>query len=293
MSMKILVTGGCGFIGYNLIKKIKELWKDSIIYCLDDYSSGFHTNELENIFYINNHTKNILKINELENLFPKYIFHFGEYSRVSSSFDDCNDVFQSNTIGTQQVFEYAVRNKSKLIYSGSSATFGNNNLDQHLNPYVWTKAKNIELLHNYKKWYGLNFSICYFYNVYGDKQIKDGKYATLIGIFEKQYANNELLTVVKPGTQTRIFTYIDDVVDGIIKVALYGNGDGYFLYTDESYSIIEVAEMFKKDYKMIEERKGERKQSTIFPSKAYSELNWKPKMKLIDYINNFISSYKK
>ena len=161
--------------------------------------------------------------------------------------------------------------------------------DQNLNPYSWTKSKNIELIHNYKEWFNLDFAICYFYNVFGPKQITTGPYATVIGIFEDQYKNNKPLTVVKPGTQTRCFTHIEDITDGIILVAEKGNGDKYFLGTKENISIIEIAQMFNYPYIFIDKRKGERDTSTIIESKI-KELGWNPNLKIKDYIKKIIDA---
>jgi UDP-glucose 4-epimerase len=284
--MQVLVTGGAGFIGSNLIKKLKENWKDCDIISLDNYSSGYKRNHVKNVRYIYDNTWNILEIEELKNFNPIYVFHFGEYSRIVQSLDEPSITFRSNTIGTQQVLEYCIKKNSKLIYSGSSAIFGNNMKDQNLNPYSWTKSKNIELIHNYKNWYNLDFAICYFYNVYGDGQITEGKYATVIGVFEEQFKKGEELTVVTPGTQKRIFTHIDDVIQGIINVALNGYGDKYYLYSNDEYSIIDVAKIFSNNIIMINPRKGERTSSIKQKSRAIHELNWKPMIKLIDYINN-------
>ena len=178
------------------------------------------------------------------------------------------------------------RNNSKLIYSGSSAIFGNSMEDQHLSPYSWTKSKNIELVHNYKKWFNLNFAICYFYNVYGPGQICEGSYATVIGIFENLYKNKKPLTVVKPGTQKRCFTHIDDIVEGLILIGQKGNGDDYHLGIDENKSILDIAEMFETEYVFMNEREGDRQSSKVQSDKCLRELNWTAKIKIEDYINN-------
>ena len=225
----------------------------------------------------------------MQNFNPKYVFHFGEFSRIVLSFEKPNETFQSNTFGTQQILQYCVEKNSKLIYSGSSAIFGNKMKDQNLNPYAWTKSKNIELIHNYKDWFGLNFAICYFYNVFGPNQISTGPYSTVIGIFEDQYKNNQSLTIVEPGTQTRCFTHIEDIIDGIILVAEKGNGDKYFLGTKENISIINIAKMFNHPYILIEKRKGERDTSSIIESKI-QELGWNPKHNIRDYINKIINT---
>ena len=287
--MNILVTGGAGFIGSNLIYELKKLYENVNIISVDNYTSGKVENHIEGVKYIKGNTWNIKEIKELQNFNPKYVFHFGEFSRIVLSFEKPNETFQSNTFGTQQILQYCVEKNSKLIYSGSSAIFGNKMKDQNLNPYAWTKSKNIELIHNYKDWFGLNFAICYFYNVFGPNQISTGPYSTVIGIFEDQYKNNQSLTIVEPGTQTRCFTHIEDIIDGIILVAEKGNGDKYFLGTKENISIINIAKMFNHPYILIEKRKGERDTSSIIESKI-QELGWNPKHNIRDYINKIINT---
>jgi UDP-glucose 4-epimerase len=284
--MKILVTGGAGFIGSNLIKRLNN--SENLIISLDNYSSGYEYNHHQGVKYINGNTWDILEIEELKKFKPDIIFHFGEYSRIHQSFQEISKVFKSNFLGTQQVLDYAVKNNSFLIYSGSSAIFGSEH-NKNLSPYAFTKSKNIEIIHNYNKWFGidLKFAICYFYNVYGPGQIKTGDYATVIGIFEEQYENNIPLTVVKPGTQTRCFTHIDDIIDGIILVSKKGKGDGYLLGNREEYSILDIVKLFDSEFVYLDERKGERYNSTFYNSKI-EELGWTPKNSLKKYIKNIL-----
>jgi UDP-glucose 4-epimerase len=284
--MKILVTGGAGFVGSNLIKTL--LKEDNQIISLDNYSTGSNQNEHVGVRYINGNTWDILDNPILQDFKPNIIFHFGEYSRIHQSFKEPEKVFKSNFYGTQQVLQYANKNDSFLIYSGSSAIFGNKD-NPNLSPYSFTKSKNIELIHNYGRWYGLKFAICYFYNVYGPGQISTGDYATVIGIFERQYKNSEELTIVKPGTQLRCFTHIDDIIRGILLVVKNGRGDGYLLGNRQEYSIFDVAKMFNTPYKLLEERKGERYNSTIdINNKSEIELGWKPTINLKDYIESIL-----
>lgn len=286
--MNILVTGGAGFIGSNLIYELKKLYENVNIISVDNYTSGKVENHIEGVKYIKGNTWDIKFIEEIQNFNPKYVFHFGEFSRIVLSFEKPNETFCSNTFGTQQILQYCIEKNSKLIYSGSSAIFGNKMKDQNLNPYAWTKSKNIELIHNYKDWFGLNFAICYFYNVFGPNQISTGPYSTVIGIFEDQYKNNKPLTIVKPGTQKRCFTHIKDIIDGIILVAEKGSGDEYFLGTKENISIIDIAHMFNWSYIFIDKRKGERETSTLIKSKI-DELGWNPNYNIKDYIKKIIT----
>jgi UDP-glucose 4-epimerase len=283
--MKILVTGGAGFIGSNLIKTLMK--EDNQIISLDNYSTGSNQNEHTGVQYINGNTWDIRDNLILQDFNPDIIFHFGEYSRIHQSFKEPDKVFKTNFYGTQQVLQYANKNNSFLIYSGSSAIFGNKD-NPNLSPYSFTKSKNIELIHNYGRWYGLKFAICYFYNVYGPGQISTGDYATVIGIFERQYKNSEKLTIVKPGPQLRCFTHIDDIIRGILLVVKNGRGDGYLLGNRQEYSIIDVAKMFDTSYKFVEERKGERYNSTIDNNKSEIELGWKPIINLKDYIESIL-----
>lgn len=284
--MKILVTGGAGFIGSNLIKRLNT--PQNNIVSLDNYSTGYIKNHHKGVTYINGNTWEILDIEELKYFKPDIIFHFGEYSRIHQSFQEISEVYSSNCLGTQQVLEYALINNSFLIYSGSSAIFGDDT-KKNLSPYAFTKSKNIELIHNYNKWFNtrLKFAICYFYNVYGPGQIQTGNYATVIGIFEEQYKNNLPFTVVKPGTQKRCFTHIDDIIDGIILVSEKGEGDGYLLGNNEEYSILDIVKLFDTDFVYLQERKGERYKSAFYDSKTI-ELGWSPKNSLKKYIKTLL-----
>lgn len=280
--MKILVTGGAGFVGSNLIKKLVKD-KSFQVYSLDNYFTGKLENHVEGASYIKGECENI---ENLVNFIPDVVFHFGEYSRVSTSFEDYNKVWEYNVRGTYKVLEFCRKHNCKIIYSASSTKFGDNGDNVNKSPYAFFKSHNTDLIRNYSEWFKLNYVICYFYNVYGGNHIKKGKYATVIGIFEEQYTSKQPLTVVKPGTQKRDFTHIDDIVDGLILLMNRGTGDNYCLGTSKSYSIIEVAKMFSDDLTFIESRKGERNNSNIDLRKV-NELGWKSKNNLKEYIYNF------
>ena len=284
--MNIIITGGSGFIGSNLIKRLLNDNKIINILSIDNYLTGLKDNEIidNRITYVCDSTWNINKRKKYSDFNPSLLYHFGEYSRIASSFGEPNMVMNYNLRGTFEVIEFCRNNNCKLIYSGSTSIFGNNMKDQHSSPYSWSKAKNIELIRNYKKWYNLDFVITYFSNVYGEGQIESGKYSTVIGIFKKQYENNEPLTIVKPGTQTRDFTHINDTIDAIIIASQKGEGDGYIIRTGIQYTILEVAKMFTNNYVLVQEQRGNRTESSGNMDKML-ELGWKSTFHLKDYIN--------
>ena len=210
----IIVTGGAGFVGSNLIELLLKK-TNNIIISLDNYSSGTRKNHIINsrVKYIKGDTLNIKKIFAKNKNNIKSIFHFGEFSRIYQSFKKFDECYASNSIGSKAVFKFCLDNKIKLIYSATSASLGNDGDDKNLSPYAFTKSKNLELLENLKKWFNFKFEVIFFYNVYGPRQIKVGEMATVIGIFENQYLKKKPLSVVKPGTQTRRFTHINDTVN--------------------------------------------------------------------------------
>ena len=210
---KILITGGAGFVGTNLINFFLKKTNLSII-SLDNYSSGTKKNHIRSnrVKYIDGHTKNIANLIKD----PKRIhsvFHFGEFAIIYQSFLKMNECVNSNFIGSTAVFNFCLNNNIKLIYSATSASLGNKGKDENLSPYAFSKAKNLEILENFKKYFKFKYEILYFYNVYGPHHISKGRMATVIGIFEEQYLKKKPLTVVNPGTQTRRFTHINDTVE--------------------------------------------------------------------------------
>jgi len=215
------------------------------------------------------------------------VYHLGEYSRVEQSFVDIDKVWKSNKIGIFSVLQFCRKRKSKLIYAGSSTKFGDGGLGRSQSPYAWTKASNTELVENFGEWFGLSYAITYFYNVYGGREISDGKYATLIALFVKKYKNKEPLTVVLPGTQLRNFTHIDDIVSGIILVGKFGSGDNYGIGCSESFSILEIAEMFNTDIEMLPERNGNRMTAEVVCKKT-KDLGWKERKSVKSYIENVV-----
>ena len=284
----IVVTGGAGFVGSNLIELLIKKTKYQII-SVDNYSSGSKSNHIKNqkIKYLKGNTKNLSKILNPFKRRILSIFHFGEFARIYQSFLKMNECISSNSIGSNEVFNFCLNNKVKLIYSATSASIGNNGKDKNLSPYAFTKAKNLEMLENLKKWFNLKFEIIYFYNVYGPKQISAGKMATVIGIFEQQYAKEKPLTVVKPGTQSRRFTHIKDTVDACYYAWKENKCRHYSIYNKKSFSILEVANMFNSRVKFLPPRAGERFASALtnmnLSNKVYKLFG---KIELNDYIKN-------
>ena len=286
----IVVTGGAGFVGSNLIELILKKTKYKII-SIDNYSSGFKKNHIKNkkIKYIKSDTKNISTILDKSKKKIHTIFHFGEFSRIYQSFLKLNECINSNSIGSHAVFNFCLKNKIKLIYSATSASIGNNGKDKNLSPYAFTKAKNLELLNNLKKWFNFKFEIIYFYNVYGPRQISEGNMATVIGIFEKCYINNLPLTVVKPGTQSRRFTHIRDTVNVCYFAWKKNKCRHYSISNKKSFSILKVAKLFKSKIKMLPPRSGERYASALTNMQLFNKV-YKifGKTNLENYIKEFI-----
>ena len=286
---KIIITGGAGFVGTNLIKLFLKKTKFKII-SIDNYSSGKKSNHIKSsrIKYINGKTINIFKIikNPKE---IKSVFHFGEFARIYQSFLKMNECLDSNTIGSNAVFNFCLKNKIKLIYSATSASLGNNGNDKNLSPYAFSKSKNLELLENLKKWFNFKYEVIYFYNVYGPHQICKGQMSTVIGIFEDHYKRGKPLPVVKPGTQSRRFTHIDDTVN-ICYLAWKKNlCRHYSIANKKSYSVLEVAKFFNTKIKFLPKRPGERYASALInknlSNKIYKHFG---KTSLKNYINNFV-----
>ena len=264
MKKIIVVTGGAGFIGSNLIKLLIDK-TNFIILSIDNYSTGKKRNQIKNkrVKYINDNSKNIFKVLRPYRNSINTIFHFGEFSRIYQSFVKMNDCINSNTIGTNEVFNFCLENKVKLVYSATSASLGNNGKDKNLSPYAFTKAKNLEMLENLKKWFDLKYEIIYFYNVYGPAQISRGDMATVIGIFEDQFKNKKALTVVKPGTQSRRFTHVKDSVEACFYAWKKNKCRHYSILNRENYTILQVAKMFKSKIKFLPSRPGERYASAL------------------------------
>ena len=287
----LIVTGGAGFVGSNLISHFLKETNFKII-SLDNYSTGTKKNHIKNnrVKYLKSNTKDISKT--LKNYKSKIhsLFHFGEFARIYQSFINMNDCLESNMIGTNSVLNFCLENKIKLIYSATSASLGNGGNDKNLSPYAFTKSKNLELLENLKKWFNFKYDVIYFYNVYGPGQISKGKMATVIGIFEEAFKNKKPLPVVLPGSQSRRFTHIDDTV-AICYLAWKKNlSRHYSISNKESFSILEVAKMFKSRIRFLKKRPGERYSSALtsmnLSNKVHKHFG---KKKLKEYIKKIIN----
>ena len=286
----LIVTGGAGFIGFNLISNLLNFKKFKII-SIDNYSSGSSKNHIKSkrVKYLKGSTKNI------EILLKKYvgkihsIFHFGEFARIYQSFKKINDCFASNIEGSSNVFNFALNNKIRLIYSATSASLGNKGQDMNLSPYAFSKAKNLELLENLKKWFNFRYEIIYFYNVYGERQICKGPMATVVGIFEDHFSKGKKLPVVKPGTQARRFTHVLDTVKACIFAWSQNKCKHYSIASNQSYNIIELAKLFESKIRYLPMRKGERFASALTKMNLNNKIiRLSAEIKLKDYVNNFL-----
>jgi UDP-glucose 4-epimerase len=278
---RAVVTGGAGFIGSHLCERlVKEGYQ---VISLDNYFTGTPENHVAGVEYRTGHTKDIAHhITET----PDILFHLGEYARVEQSFADIGVVLESNVIGTTAVLEFVRTHKCKLVYAGSSTKFADAGIGRDQSPYAWTKATNTNLVQRYADWYGISYAITYFYNVYGPRERSDVATGTLIGIFLEKWRQGKPLTVRRPGTQKRNFTHVLDIVEGLMLVGARGQGDEYGLGHGDSYSVLEVAEMFNTQIEWLPERPGNRMTAGIDVHRATLELGWKPIRTLPDYISS-------
>lgn len=277
----ILVTGGAGFVGSHLCERLAN--DGHRVISLDNYSTGSKENHVAGVTYREGDTRNVATlVTEPVDL----VYHLGEYARVEQSFADVAKVLQYNVVGTQAVLEYCRNHGTKLVYAGSSTKFADGGIGRDQSPYAWTKAANTELVRNYGNWYQLPYAITYFYNVYGPRERGDVGTGTVIGIFKERHDAGEPLLVRSPGTQKRNFTHVADIVDGLVLVGEKGEGDEYGLGHPDSYSILEVAEMFGDATEMVPDRPGNRSNSVADIRRATLELGWSPKHSLPEYIKS-------
>jgi len=287
MTKKILVTGGAGFIGSHLCEALVRN-SENEVYSLDNYSTGSEANHISGVTYIHGDTR---EIDQKIDFIPDLLFHLGEYSRTSESFKEPEKTWRYNVEGTFQVLEFCRKKKvPKVVYAGSSTKLADGGDGRNQSPYAWTKALNTELIQRYHEWFGLPFVTVYFYNVYGGREIREGAYATIIGIFKRLTQEKKPLTVVLPGTQYRSFTHVDDIVRGIILASEKGSGDGYCLGPREMHTIKDVAEMFGGEIRMVPELPGDRKNVSIDLTKTEEELGWKASIRLEDHVRDFLKN---
>jgi UDP-glucose 4-epimerase len=279
MKKKILVTGGAGFVGSHLCERLAKD-QNIEVYSLDNYFTGSENNHVANVHYIVGDTADISKLVTFK---PDILYHLGEYSRVEQSFDDIETVWRFNKDGIFSVLEFVRKAGCKIIYAGSSTKFGDGGLGRSASPYAWTKSSNSELVMNYGQWFDVPYAITYFYNVYGRREIESGKYATLIALYKNKMKTNQDLTIVSPGSQQRNFTHIDDIIDGLVLVGELGFGDEFGIGSSETYTVLEVAQLFGSKIKMLPERKGNRMTADVITEKTKA-LGWSPKRNLADYV---------
>ena len=289
----LVITGGAGFVGSNLVELLIKKTNFKII-SIDNYSTGSVKNHIKSsrVKYLKSDTN---KINTVLNKYKNKIntiFHFGEFARIYQSFLKMKECFNSNSVGSLEVFNFCLKNKIKLIYSATSASLGNRGEDKNLSPYAFTKTKNLELLENFKKWFNFKYEVIYFYNVYGPRQIMTGDMATVIGIFENQYKQKKPLTVVKPGSQSRRFTHIDDTIKVCIEAWRRNKNLHYSISSKKSFSIKEVAKLFKSKIRYLPKRPGERYASALTKMNLSNKIVRRyGKIQLSNYIKEFMLNH--
>ena len=297
--MKILVTGGAGFIGTNLIKRLLKDGHEVI--SVDNYSTGKIENQQEGCKYYYKDLSNSQWWALWDDCFcevscdcqieePDVIFHLAALARIQPSFKNPQEVFEVNTLGTQNALDYARERNIPVVYAGSSSTHG----DHYANPYTFTKWQGELLCEMYNKVFNLPTTICRFYNVYGPHQILDGAYAAVIGIFESQYISGKTLTVTGDGEQRRDFTHVDDIIDGLVKCATnmdVASGKIFELGRGTNHSIIEITEMFgQEEVEYLPKRPGEMRVTLCESLEARELLGWTPKIDIEDYIKSFLKT---
>ena len=285
----IIVTGGAGFIGSHLCEALVQDPENKVI-SLDNYFTGSKDNHIDGVEYREGHTKDIEKLIPET---PDIIYHLGEYSRVEQSVLEPELTHNLNTLGTKGVVEFWRKKKCKLVYAGSSTKFGDDGKARYTSPYARSKAENTELVRDTGESENLQYAITYFYNVYGERE-RSGVYGSVIEHFKKMYLSGAPCAVVSPGTQERNFTHVDDTINALIIVGEKGQGDEYGLGNEQSYSILEVSDMFGfgDHVVMFPPRTGNRTSSSLNRNKIL-ELGWNTKHSLRDYVKIFIDSNKR
>ena len=279
MSKSILVTGGAGFIASHLCESLSKDVSNKVV-SLDNYSTGSEANHVAGVEYIRGETKDI---HSLISFSPDIVYHLGEYSRVEQSFDDIETVWDNNKAGTFEVLQFCRKHACKIVYAGSSTKFGDGGLGRSQSPYGWTKASNTELVENFGEWFGVPYAIVYFYNAYGPREIRTGKYATLIALFAEKMRKGEPLTVVSPGEQKRNFTHVSDIISALTLVGEQGFGDEFGIGSPEAYSVLDIAKMYGGHIDMLPERRGNRMTADVITDKTQA-LGWSAQRSVADWI---------
>jgi len=283
--MNILVTGGAGFIGTNLIER---LLKDGHnVVSLDNYQTGKVENEIDGCEY---HTVDIRDSIDFDFFMPEpdVVFHLAALARIQPSFEYPELTFETNVLGTMNLCSWVKEKGCPIVYAGSSSSHG----DVFANPYTFTKYQGEEIIEMFHKVYGVQTAICRFYNVYGPKQLTEGEYCTVIGIFERQLAEGTELTITGDGEQRRDFTHVTDIVDGFVKAGEYlisnsdKGGETFELGRGENYSINVIAQSFDAGYTYIDARPGEMRETLCTDTLAHELLGWEPKIDILDYIES-------
>jgi UDP-glucose 4-epimerase len=282
--IKILITGGAGFIGTNLIKTLKKTHPNSEIQVIDNYSTGFLKNHQEGVIYNKGDITLKETISIIEDFQPDVIYHLAALARIQPSFNNPSPTFESNVIGTQLILEYARINKTPIIYAGSSSTHGG----VYKNPYTFSKWLGEELCIMYSKIYDVPTIITRFYNVYGEYMIPgNSAYSTLIQIFDDQKYNNIPLTITGDGEQRRDFTHVLDICDALVECINHPKlrAEFFELGRGENFSINEIAKIYNHPVVYIPSRQGETKTTLADISKANKILNYNPYRNIKDWIN--------
>ena len=283
----ILVTGGLGFVGHNLVKKLKQEGHSIIV--IDNKSSVNENVMLDEVDYFIDSTENIQQLHLPFK--PEVVFHLGEYSRIHPSFDAYKQVFSSNVKGTFEIVDYCKCNEIKIVYAASSTKHADEGILH--SPYAFTKSNNVELIKGFSEWYGLKYAICYFYNVFGSGSNSSPVpgYESVIDVFYKQYKEGKSLTVVGDGLQARYFTFVDDIVDGLIKAWKYEHNDEFDLANEVRSYIVSLASLFSSNIIHVPERKGDRRSSQSDASLTKWKLKWKTTKNVEDWIRHLIQQH--
>ncbi len=275
--LNILITGGCGFIGSHLTER---LCSDNVVTVLDNCHSS-NNERFDGVEYVFASTELIGEIFHGRKF--DLIYHLGEYARVEQSILEFDKVVDLNFRPLPNVLKFVKSSGAKLIYSGSSTRFYDHASGENLSPYTFSKSVNAKFVKNFATWYGIDWAICYFYNVYGGREISTGNYSTVVARFLEAYKKNECVNITAPGTQERNFTHVDDTIDALLVIGSSGSGDDYCIAHPRSVSIVELADSLKLKYSYAQPHPSNRMSGPI-PSRKLQELNWKPKIDIFDYL---------